>query len=306
MEIELYSKLNDPMSAIEKMGNFFAKCGMFKCSRPEQGQMLALICMVEKKSPTQISREYHVMDDGTLAPRARNIHAKFLEAGGDIDWELTGDEQTDPEKVVARAKFSFKNKTPRTLSFSVADAKRMQCNFKPGSGWTKAPARMCRARLITMAVDLFCPSIVMGSEADEADELPAQQSQTINLGATVQPAAPVAATATPTPANTVIIDVLPSEPVKAPAPAPAPVQESKPITAEPTAKAELGNDLLTKLEAAIGVDHALSALEWLRRNGQIKQGEGLANVSEAMATKIINKPDKFKEALTRMSKTTAA
>lgn len=312
MEIDLYSKLQNPIEAIDKMGEFFTRCGMFKCSRPEQGKMLALICMVEKKSPTQIMREYHVMDDGTLAPRARQVHAQFLAAGGDIDWELTGDEQTDFEKVVAKATFRFKDKKPRTLSFGIADARRMQLSVdKASSGWRKTPARMCRARLITMAVDLFCPSIAMG--ADDVDDLPMGNAPTATIDlAQATPKGTVVADVK-TPAREVTVEVVaeavPTAPPAAPAPTPAPAPVA-PVTAPAAAPAqkagELPAELLTQLENAIGVKDAVAALKWLRKNHHIGENEGLANVTEPMARKIIAKPDKFKDALARTATPAAA
>jgi hypothetical protein len=301
MEIDIYSKLQNPIEAIEKMGSFFARCGMFRCSRIEQGQMLALICVVEKKSPTQIMREYHIMDDGTLAPRARNIHAKFLEAGGDIDWELTGDEQTDFEKIVARAVFRFKDKKPRTLSFSIADARRMQLPVdKPSSGWRKTPARMCRARLITMAVDLFCPAIAMGG--DEIDELPGaaveksidlksvtgtSESSTKVLTPVVEDSAPESEAKNSEPeAKTVNVETM-RESTQTAAQAPVDV---------PPSTGSLSRELLDGVERVIGTN-GLAALAYLRRNGHLREGQGLDCLTEKMATRITKFPDKFVAAI---------
>lgn len=296
MEIDLYKNLQNPIPAIKEMGEWFAKCGMFKCSRAEQGQMLALICVAEKKSPTQIMREYHVMDDGTLAPRARNVHAKFLEAGGDIEWDLTGDEQLEFEKIVAKATFKFREKKPRTLSFSIADARRMQLPVdKASSGWRKTPARMCRARLITMAVDLFCPSIAMG--ADEVDDInsavgPAPsidlKNVTVTSGTETVVSKPSASPKQQTEAKVVEVEVVKDAPKEA-APAAATVEV-------PPSTGSLSRELLDGVEKVIGT-HGVAALAYLRRNGHLKDGQGLDCLTEKMATRITKFPDKFVAAI---------
>lgn len=308
MEIDLYSKLQNPIEAIEKLGTFFAKSGMFKCTRTEQGQMLALICVAEKISPTRLMREYHVMDDGTLMPRSRNVHAQFLAAGGDIDWELTGDETTDFDKVVARAKFSFKDKTPRTLSFSTSDARRMQLPVEnPKGTWRKSPARMCRARLITMAVDLFCPAIAMGErdDADASDIVRAEPAQSINLGAatadtvvveSLKSAAPVKESKTAKVETPVVpVDAEPvAEVAPTVAPGPAPVVTQSPVVAvTPPMKGVITNELLSKVEEIVGGQHGRAAIAWLRKAGHIKDGQGLESMPLSVAQRIIKHPDKF-------------
>ena len=86
MEIQLYTKLNDPITAIEKLGLMFAKSGMFGCERTEQGQVLAMICLAEMKSPTAIVRDYHIID-GKLSKKSLAALADFRGAGGKHKWK---------------------------------------------------------------------------------------------------------------------------------------------------------------------------------------------------------------------------
>jgi hypothetical protein len=44
--------MSDPMLAIKEMGQMFAASGMFGCTKVEQGQVLALACLIEGKSPS--------------------------------------------------------------------------------------------------------------------------------------------------------------------------------------------------------------------------------------------------------------
>ena len=48
----IYSRMSDPMLAIKEMGQMFAASGMFGCTKVEQGQVLALACLIEGKSPS--------------------------------------------------------------------------------------------------------------------------------------------------------------------------------------------------------------------------------------------------------------
>lgn len=302
--IELYSKLNDPMAAVEKVGEWFAKSGMFRARNTEQGQMLAFICMVEQKSPTELLRENHIMDDGTLVPKSRNVHARFLERGGEVEWIALGDEQADFEKRFAEAIIKFKGKSHR-IRFSVSQAREQKLPVDKENGvWRKNTAKMLRARVLTTGIDLFCPDIVLGIPDEElgAD----QTAPKLNISA--EPPKPTKVEAspapTPTPAPTkettkaeakpTVIDaeVLPPKPAPAPTPVPAP----QPTTTAATG--ELPADLLAQVEAVIG-DKGLDALRWLREQGKIKPDQGLAHIRPALAQNIIAKPDAFLRAITR-------
>ena len=57
------------MADIEKIGHFFTRSGMFGCKSPEQGNILALTCYMEKMTPLQFKRKYHMID-GTVTMRS--------------------------------------------------------------------------------------------------------------------------------------------------------------------------------------------------------------------------------------------
>lgn len=176
MEIQLYSKLNDPLSAITQLGNMFAKSGMFGCDRAEQGQVLAMICLAEMKSPTAIVRDYHIIE-GKLSKKALAALADFRNAGGRHKWIKTGDEGKDDERE-AVGEFEFQG-NKLTVKFSMADAKKAML-IRPRSAWDKQPANMLRARVISNAVAMLAPEIYAGDESsDEPETKPAKE---INLG----------------------------------------------------------------------------------------------------------------------------
>ena len=146
MEIQLYTKLNDPISAIEKLGLMFAKSGMFGCERTEQGQVLAMICLAEMKSPTAIVRDYHIID-GKLAKKSLAALADFRGAGGKHKWIQTGDEAANDADKEAIGEFEFQG-NKLTVKFSMADAKKAML-IRPRSAWEKQPANMLRARTMS-------------------------------------------------------------------------------------------------------------------------------------------------------------
>lgn len=103
-----------------------------------------------------------------------------------------------------------------TCSFTIEDAKRADL-VKPGSGWDKYPANMCRWRAIGFCADVVCPDVLGGLK--RADE----------LGADLTP-------------NGDVIEgswsVAPSQPANA-----APVVEAAPTSAAPAVTL---NDLVTR------------------------------------------------------------
>ncbi len=81
----VYDRISDPMSAIKTLGLSIFKSGIFGLDKPEQGEILAMQCMVEKKSPLELARTYHFIQ-GQLAIRSDALLAKFHQAGGIVEW----------------------------------------------------------------------------------------------------------------------------------------------------------------------------------------------------------------------------
>src|SRR5438477_4803921 len=116
-EIELYSKLQDPIQACDKMGEWFSGSGLFGCKTPQQGKMLALICVTEEMTPAQLSRRFDICD-GRLRQKAVSILADFLKAGGKKKWIKDG---TDGKEAIIE--LSFDGETIQSR-FTIDDAKR--------------------------------------------------------------------------------------------------------------------------------------------------------------------------------------
>lgn len=164
-DVQLYSQFTDPLAACERLGTALAKSGLFGCDRAEQGQALMLICMSERKSPTEILRNFDIVE-GKLRKKALAILAEFRQRGGKHKWLADGsDGQT------AEIELTFEGQTIRSR-FTMDDAKRANASFKPGSAWVKTPGNMLRARAASNGVAMLCPEVVAGSE-EEAENTPA-------------------------------------------------------------------------------------------------------------------------------------
>lgn len=235
-EIELYSKLQSPMDAIQQMGKFFAKSGMFGCDREEQGQVLAMICITEQMTPVALMRSYDIID-GKLHKKSMACLADFRRAGGKYKWLNTGDKgEGDAQKAVGE--FTFDGQV-LTVEYSLADARR-QGLLRPNSNWIKSPGNMLRARCASNAVGMLAPEILAGDDSEESTTPVAA----LNLPTVV--ASPVAAPTQPAKEPETIKDA-----VIVPEPA-------KPATANPDAAAEAAQGLaptFRAVAAGAGIDN---------------------------------------------------
>ena len=167
----VYDRISDPMSAIKTLGRSIFLSGIFGLDKPEQGEILAMQCMVEKKSPLELARTYHFIQ-GQLAIRADALLAKFHQAGGSVDWT----ERTD-EKVKA----TFRKGT--ASADIVADMKEYVGNGTAlgkdkqlKDNWKKWPRRMLTARAISEGVRLIAPECCFGTYTVEEFDPPASRS----------------------------------------------------------------------------------------------------------------------------------
>lgn len=156
MQIDLYSRLNDSIVAIEKVGGWLAKSGFFRTDRVEQGQTLMLMCWSLKISPFQLLRTHHIIDN-QLSKKSLAALAEFREKGGKHRWLNIGDQGDE-----AIGEFTFEDNTI-TVRFTMDDA-RKQGLVRANSGWVKTPSNMLRARVISNAIGMLCPEIFAGSD----------------------------------------------------------------------------------------------------------------------------------------------
>lgn len=195
--LAIYQKLNEPMAAIKEMGQMFASSGMFGCSKLEQGQVLALACLIEGKSPFELMRNYHIIG-GTLSMKSVAVLAEFLKRGGQCKWLSTLNNVDE-----AKADFAMGENSLVGATYTIEDAKREGLIAGPNKhNWSARPADMLRARLITKAVRMIAPGIIMGL-TDDAEALVTREPT-----AALLPAKTVTATVEPIKTEPTLEDAL--------------------------------------------------------------------------------------------------
>ena len=176
-DLEVYDRISDPMQAIKTLGAAIFKSGLFGCDRMEQGEVLAMECLAQRKSPLELNRTYHFIE-GRLAIRADALLAKYLVAGGQVEWmERSG------EKVVARF---YRGATSavitHTLQEHVSNGNAVSSKTKElKDNWRKWPRQMLTARVISEGVRLIAPDCCFGSYVAEEiqDAMPAKPGRTL-------------------------------------------------------------------------------------------------------------------------------
>lgn len=168
-QLGVYDRMSNPIEAVEKLGGWIAKSGMFGCTKEEQGMVFALQCMSERKAPLEMAKQYHVIG-GKLSMRSDAMLAGFRERGGKVQWK-----QYDDKAAVARWIYDGNDVE---LSYTIEQAKNAGL-VKSDSGWTKHPAAMLRARLISTAIRMLAPEVCTGVYTPEevSDFEPAKEKQ---------------------------------------------------------------------------------------------------------------------------------
>jgi len=283
--LSIYDKIADPIAAAETMGDWFTRSGLFGCDKSEQGKMLALVCLMERKSPTEITRNYDIVQ-GRLRKKAMALHADFRSRGGKIRWIETGD-----DGIAAKAEFTFEGDTV-TVSYSIEQAKAAGL-VKSKSAWESNPGNMLRARVVSNGVGMLCPEIIAG-ESDEVEHVPAPAPK-INL--TKEEPKPVNVTEMPKQAKPA--KAAPAEIVveAEPEPAPAPKEEPKPETSRSMGEMDQETfDAMVKAMSENGIDHA-KAIAYAQSQGWITAEQDLTDFPLAKARRIISQAASFARAI---------
>jgi len=164
--VEVYDRITNPMEAIKVLGQSIFKSGLFGCDKMEQGEVLAMQCLSERKSPLELARTYHFIQ-GQLAIRSDALLAKYLISGGVVEWT----ERTDTRVV---GKF-FKAGMSAVIVADIEEYKRNGTAFSsPGklkANWEKWPRRMLTARAISEGVRLISPDCCFGVAIFEDSEV---------------------------------------------------------------------------------------------------------------------------------------
>ena len=156
-EQDVYNRMSDPLAAVERLGEIIASSGMFGCTKVEQGQVLALQCISEKKPPLELSKTYHMIE-GKLSMRADAMLAKFQLSGGTVKWTRRDDKIVEATFTLRGNSLPFSAKLEDFVTNGVAVSR----DGKMKDNWRKFPRQMLTARVISEAVRLLAPEVVFG------------------------------------------------------------------------------------------------------------------------------------------------
>ena len=296
-EPSAFDRIADPIEAIEKMGAWFAKSGMFGCEKVEQGNILAMAALCERKSPIVIADTYHLMD-GKLAMKSRAQLAKFRQSGGRVKWLETTD-------TTCRAEWTFEGDTS-VIGFTFAEAERMGI-VKPNGAWFKQPAEMLRARATSRAVTMLCPEILIGGGVEDdnrsapSEPAPNPLTFTTSIGFDDQ--------GTEFAGDVTIVTKNVSDPLDGPAPKvkaePEPVKPKTKSEAAEVIDATEITDRVTVVQLSQVLEiveecHAAAA-KWMVEREWIPSAADVEKISSVNAQLVIDKPEKFQRAIAKFA-----
>lgn len=279
----LYDRIADPLDFVNKLGTALFQSKMFGCNNADQGRVLALACLSERKSPLALKRSYHIIG-GNLTMRADAMLADFVAGGGSYDIVHRTPECAEIHLQKGRKKAQFKFTWEEAkLEDYVYTQDANNGKVKKDSpaalkdNW-KTPRRrmqMLWARVVSDGIRAFDPGVNAGSYTPE------------ELGGGVEDADVIDAVYTPVPANghpateTTATAAPPSRPspvTVAPA-SPAPKPPTQPpvpaATAEPTIEAP--SEPMVAREQLVEMKRLKEALNiqdagWLKLIGTLRPG----------------------------------
>ena len=280
MEIELYSKIQNPIETCERVGKWLVKSGVVKSDREETGQVAMVIAMSEGKSIVDVVRTYDFMATGGFRKKAQAGLAEFRRIGGKHKW------LTDPmNQEEAAIELTLEGNT-LISKFTIEHAKK-RGYVRPKSAWETTPESMLRARAISNGVIMLAPEIYAGDSIEDEQE-------PISPKPLLQQTAPVVNTE---PAATVKAEV---QKPKSDAPIDVTVSVVQP-EARPEARrytvddialspetGRLTVDAMGAVESVIGEANMPKLIAWLQNRKWIT--EGLSTLSVDRAKRLFEKP----------------
>lgn len=266
-QIQLYDSIEaQGVDAVEKLGTWFAKSGMFGITAPEQGAVLAMTALAERVTPVELLKKYHLVQ-GRLAMRSDAMLAEFIRAGGKVTWV-----ETSPTRAAARFVFADND---IELEFTLDEAK--SAGLASRENWKKHPSNMLRARLISNAVRMLAPQVCSGQYTpEEVQDTSASggRASFAEVAATVTTSSPIVAEATTLFQGSV----------------------SQVDTPGDDGKVEVYAKWIDDLERIIEPVED-DANKFLLAKGWLREGQNFRDLSEEQASKIIARPDAFVSAV---------
>jgi hypothetical protein len=147
-----------PVSDMTVMADSIVKSGFYGFKTKEQVMAVMLVAQAENKHPASVVQEYDIIQ-GKPALKSQAILARFQLSGGSVQW----DEVTN-KKV--KGTFKHPQGGSLTVEWTIEMAKQAGI-YREGSGWSKYPEDMLRARVISRAVRSIYPACILGHYATE-------------------------------------------------------------------------------------------------------------------------------------------
>ena len=140
------------------MAESIVKSGFYGFKSKEQVMAVMLVAQAENKHPASVVQEYDIIQ-GRPALKSQAILARFQLSGGSVQWD-----EVSPKKVVG----TFKHPQGGSLTVEwTIEMARQAGIYREGSGWSKYPEDMLRARVISRAVRSIYPACILGHYAVE-------------------------------------------------------------------------------------------------------------------------------------------
>lgn len=154
------ANVQDPVGDAIRLGELFESSGMFGCDKKGQGVVLALSCLSERKSPTELSRTYHIIK-GKLSMKADAMLAGYRARGG---------KHIVIERSAKRAAARFiYGENDVTEEYTIEDARRE--GLAGSQQYQMRPKAMLWARLVSNTVRFLAPEVVHGLYTEEECEV---------------------------------------------------------------------------------------------------------------------------------------
>jgi len=150
-----------------RLGEAFAKSGMFGCDKVEQGTVLAMHCLMEKKSPLALMSEYNIIQ-GRMSIRADAMLAKLSQAGGQFQWKADGS-----DGKTATMAIEFKGREG-TVTYTMQDALRAGIVLP-------SPCRGCPSRIAFRSLQRGSPCSTASRNSCMSPLLPHPDGSCISL-----------------------------------------------------------------------------------------------------------------------------
>lgn len=261
--LTIYQKIDNPLAAAEKLGQWMARSGMFGLTSAEQGMVLALTCLSEGITPVAFKRRYHLID-GNLSMRSDAMLAEFRMAGGKHQIisrtpDLAAISLT-MDGLTAEFRFSWTEAQAEPY-VRAKDGKTLKRNWSTPRGRTQ----MLWARVVSDAVRAVAPEIVAGVDCPE---------EVADFDRPI------------TPAKSLFVSSVPASPP------PEPEQQNENINPKPDDGINPEPDVTAALVAA-GCDLDDVTTFLVEKAHWLTPGQGLDDLSPQNKIAILNRLDKF-------------